>query len=149
VQHRAAGCVCADKKNADDSGLTGLYLRAMRRGLAGLIAVAVVGLVAASALASFHVGTYSGEASGERVLFWTDTHTAHSFGWGDRHLFDNAGVEHVNGVWRFHTHTTRWQVHGHWEGSSSVQGSICALDSTGNCPSEHLHHYTAHLKTKM
>jgi hypothetical protein len=147
VQHRAAGCVCADKKNAEDSGLIALYLPAMRRGLAALIAVALFGLAATTASASFHVGTYSGEASGERVLFWTDTHTAHSFGWGDRQLFDNAGIEHHDGVWRFHTHSTRWQVHGHWAGAATVQGSICALDSTGSCPAEHLHHYTAQLKS--
>jgi hypothetical protein len=28
-----------------------------------------------------------------------------------------------------------------------VHGSICALDSQGHCSSEHLQHYTAHLKT--
>jgi hypothetical protein len=119
----------------------------MRRGLAGLIVLASLGLGAASALASFHPGTYSGSASGERVLFTTDTHHAHNFDWGGRALFDNAAIEHHDGVWRFHTHTTRWQVHGHWVHASSVQGSICALDSTGHCATEHLHHYTADLKT--
>jgi hypothetical protein len=147
VQHQAVECICADKKNADDSGLVALYLRSMRGVLATLIAFAVLGLAAATAVASFHVGTYSGQASGERVLFWTDTHTAHSFGWGDRNLFDNAAIEHVDGVWRFHTHSTRWQVHGHWEGNATVHGSICALDSNGTCPTEHLHHYTAQLKS--
>jgi hypothetical protein len=119
----------------------------MRRGFAALVAVALFGLAATMALASFHVGTYSGEASGERVLFWTDTHTAHSFSWGERHLFDNAPIEHHEGVWRFHTHSARWQVHGHWVGAVSVEGSICALDSNGSCPAEHLHHYTAQLKS--
>jgi hypothetical protein len=112
-----------------------------------LIVLAVLGLGAATAGASFHAGTYGGEASGERVIFWTDTRTAHSFSWGGRNLFDNAAIEQHDGVWRFHAHSTRWQVHGHWNGSSEVQGSICALDSTGQCPSEHLHHYTAHLKS--
>jgi hypothetical protein len=119
----------------------------MRRGLATLIATVVFGLTAATAMASFHVGTYSGEASGERVLFTTDTHHAHGFTWGDRHLFDNAATEQHDGVWRFHTHTTRWRVHGHWVDGNSVAGSICALNSDGTCPAEHLHHYTAELKT--
>jgi hypothetical protein len=121
----------------------------MRRGLASLIVLAVLGLGlgAATAAASFHAGTYGGEASGERVLFTTDSHHAHNFSWGGRPLFDNAAIEHHDGVWRFHTHSTRWQVHGHWVGSSSVEGSICALDSHGHCSSEHLQHYTAHLKT--
>jgi hypothetical protein len=119
----------------------------MRRGLASLIVLAVLCLGAATAAASFHAGTYSGEASGERVLFTTDSHHAHNFGWGARQLFDNAAIEHHDGIWRFHTHTTRWRVHGHWDLPDRVQGSICALDSSGNCPSEHLHHYTAHLKT--
>jgi hypothetical protein len=51
---------------------------------------------AASALASFHPGTYGGSASGERVLFTTDTHTAHSFDWGGRPLFANAAIEHLH-----------------------------------------------------
>ncbi len=119
----------------------------MRRGFATLIATVVFGLAAAAAMASFHVGTYSGEASGERVLFTTDTHTAHGFTWGARSLFSNTAIEHHDGVWRFHTHTERWRVHGHWVSSTSVQGSICALNSDGSCPTEHLHHYTAELKT--
>ena len=119
----------------------------MRRPLISLAAVIALGVAAAAAMASFHAGTYSGEASGERVLFTTDTHRAHNFGWGSRQLFDNAAIEHVGGVWRFHTHSTRWQVHGHWDQPGRVQGSICALDSDGSCPTEHLHHYTAHLKT--
>ena len=121
----------------------------MRRALATLTLLAAIGLGAATAAASFHAGTYSGDLSGERVLFTTDTHHAHSFTWGSRHLFDNAAIEHVDGVWRFHTHSTRWQVHGHWDLSTRVQGSICALDSHGACSSEHLQHYTAHLKTKQ
>jgi hypothetical protein len=91
----------------------------MRRGFAIVAVLAAVGFGAATAAASFHPGTYSGQASdGGRVLFTTDTQ-----------------------------HTTRWQLHGHWIGSSSVSGSICALDSDGTCPTEHLHHYTAELKT--
>jgi hypothetical protein len=147
VQHPAAGCICADKKNGEDSGLPHGYLRSMRRGFAILIALVVLGPAAATAVASFHAGTYGGEASGERVLFTTDTRTAHGFTWGDRSLFDNAAIEHHDGVWRFHTHSTRWQVHGHWVQPNQVQGSVCALDSGGNCPAEQLHHYTAHLKT--
>ena len=119
----------------------------MRRGLAASIAIAAIGLGAATAEASFHVGTYGGELSGERIIFTTDTHHAHGFDWGGRQLFDNAAIENHDGVWRFHTHSTRWQVHGHWEGNSTVKGSICALDSSGSCPSEHLHHYTANLKS--
>lgn len=119
----------------------------MRRGLAVLIALAVLGLGAATAVASFRVGTYGGDLNGERVIFTTDTHHAQSFNWGGRPLFDSAAIEHHDGVWRFHTHSTRWQVHGHWVQPDQVQGSICALNSDGSCPSEHLHHYTAHLKT--
>jgi hypothetical protein len=121
----------------------------MRRGLATFTILAVLGLGAAAASASFHVGTYSGEASGERVLFSTDTHHAHSFSWGTRDLFDNTAIEHIDGVWRFHTHSTRWQIHGHWDSPASVQGSICALDSHGSCSPENLQHYTAQLKTKQ
>ena len=135
------------QENCDDSGLVPLYFRAMRRALASLTVIAVLGVAAASALGSFHAGTYSGEVSGERVLFTTDSHHAHNFGWGSRRLFDNAAIEHHDGVWRFHTHTTRWQVHGHWDLPNRVQGSICALDSHGVCSTEHLQHYTAHLKT--
>jgi hypothetical protein len=119
----------------------------MRRGLISLIVLAALGLTAATASASFHAGTYGGELSGERVIFTADSRTAHNFSWGGRQLFDNAAIEHHEGVWRFHTHSTRWQVHGHWVGSSDVHGSICALDSQGHCSSEHLQHYTAHLKT--
>jgi hypothetical protein len=119
----------------------------MRRGLTGLIVLAALGLTVATAAASFHVGTYSGSASGERVLFTTDTHHAHGFNWGGRPLFDNAAIEHHDGVWRFHTHSTRWQVHGHWVEPSQVQGSICALNSDGSCPEAHLHHYDATLKS--
>jgi hypothetical protein len=125
----------------------------MRRTLSVLAAGAALALGAATAAAQasheplFIPGTYSGSGSGERVLFTTDTHHAHNFSWGDRHLFDNAAIEKHDGVWRFHTHTTRWQVHGHWVESNQVQGSICALDSNGHCASEHLHHYTAALKT--
>jgi hypothetical protein len=122
---------------------------AMRRVLITLVAIAALGLGVTSALASFHAGTYSGEVSGERVLFTTDTHHAHSFTWGTRTLFDDTAIEHVDGIWRFHTHSTRWQVHGHWDLPTRVQGSICALDSHGACASEHLQHYTAELKTKQ
>ena len=121
----------------------------MRRGLATLIVLAAFVIGATAALASFHAGTYSGEASGERVLFTTDTRHAHGFTWGTRHLFDNAAIEQHDGIWRFHTHSLRWQVHGHWDLSNRVQGSICALDSHGHCSSEQLQHYTAHLKTKQ
>jgi hypothetical protein len=120
---------------------------AMRRGLAALFAVALLGLVATTAVASFHAGTYGGEVSGEKVLFTTDSHHAHSFTWGGRQLFDNAAIENHDGVWRFHTHTTRWQVHGHWVGNASVEGSMCALDSTGQCATENLQHYTTLLKS--
>jgi hypothetical protein len=120
----------------------------MRRVLAGLIVLAVLAVGVAAAVASFHVGTYGGHASdGGRVIFTTDTHTAHGFSWDGRHLFDNAQIEHHDGVWRFHTHTTRWQVHGHWIGSTSVSGSMCALNSDGSCPAENLHHYAAEAKT--
>ena len=119
----------------------------MRRGLASLILLAVLGLGAAAAAASFHAGTYGGELSDERIIFTTDSHHAHNFTWGGRTLFDNAAIEHHDGIWRFHTHSLRWQVHGHWDGPSSVQGSICALDSHGHCSAEHLQHYTAYLKT--
>jgi hypothetical protein len=147
VQHPAAGCVCADKKNADDSDLLALYFRPMRRALTLLVVLAALFLGAASALASFHVGTYGGDLNGERVIFTTDTRHAQGFSWGGRPLFDSAAIENHDGVWRFHTHSTRWQVHGHWIHSASVQGSICALSSDGTCPAEHLHHYTANLKT--
>ena len=120
----------------------------MRRGLAIVTVLAALGLCAASALASFQAGTYGGHASdGGRVIFTTDTHHAHGFDWEGRQLFDNAAIEHHDGVWRFHTHSTRWQVHGHWVTSSSVSGSICALDSNGHCPTEHPHHYSAALKS--
>jgi hypothetical protein len=119
----------------------------MRRGLATLTVLALLGLCTAAAVASFHAGTYGGELAGERVIFTTDSHHAHNFNWGGRPLFDNAAIEHHDGVWRFHAHSTRWQVHGHWESSTTVEGSICALDSHGHCSAEHLQHYTAHLKT--
>ncbi|HEX3563060.1 MAG TPA: hypothetical protein VHU24_09510 [Solirubrobacterales bacterium] len=120
----------------------------MRRALATLITITALGLGAGIAAAAFHVGTYGGYASdGGRVIFTTDTHTAHNFSWEGRHLFDNAQIEHHDGVTRFHTHTLRWQVHGHWVDSNNVEGSICALDSNGGCPSAHLHHYTAGAKT--
>jgi hypothetical protein len=118
----------------------------MRRGLATLIALAAFGIGAASALASFHAGTYGGELSGQRLIFTTDGHHAHNFDWGGRMLFDNAAIEQHDGVWRFHTHSTRWRVHGHWDLPTRVQGSICALDSAGACPAEHVQHYTALLK---
>src|SRR4051812_49175144 len=121
----------------------------MRRGLAALIVVALFGLGAATAAASFHAGTYGGDLNGERVIFTTDSRTAHNFSWGGRNLFDNAAIEHHDGVWRFHTHSTRWQVHGHWVQPDQVQGSICALDSNGTCAIENLQHYTTHLKTKQ
>jgi hypothetical protein len=136
-----------EQENDDDSGLLRSYLRPMRSGLAGLIVLAVLGLSAAIASASFHAGTYGGELSGERLIFTTDTHHAHGFSWGGRTLFDNAAIEHHDGIWRFHSHSTRWQVHGHWADSTSVQGSVCALDSHGQCSTEHVQHYTAHLKT--
>jgi hypothetical protein len=119
----------------------------MRRGLAALTVLAVLGLTAGTAAASFHAGTYGGDLNGERVIFTTDSSHAHSFNWGGRTLFDNAAIEHVDGVWRFHTHSTRWQVHGHWVQADEVQGSICALDSQGHCAAENLQHYTTHLKT--
>jgi hypothetical protein len=119
----------------------------MRRGLAALIVLAVLGLSAAPAVASFHAGTYGGDLNGERVIFTTDSSHAHGFSWGGRQLFDNAAIEHHDGVWRFHAHSTRWQVHGHWVQADQVQGSICALDSNGHCAAEHLQHYTAHLKS--
>jgi hypothetical protein len=119
----------------------------MRRGLAGLIVLALLGLGAATAAASFHVGTYGGDLNGERVIFTTDTRHAQGFSWGGRPLFDSAAIEHHEGVWRFHTHSTRWQVHGHWVDPTQVQGSICALDSQGVCAAEHLQHYTTHLKS--
>jgi len=119
----------------------------MRRGLAALIVVALLGLGAATAVASFHAGTYGGDLNGERVIFTTDSHTAHSFSWGGRSLFSNAAIEHHDGIWRFHAHSTRWHVHGHWVQPDQVQGSICALDSQGTCATENLQHYTAHLKS--
>jgi hypothetical protein len=119
----------------------------MRRGLISLIVLAALGLTAATASASFHAGTYGGELSGERVIFTADSRTAHNFSWGGRQLFDNAPIEHHDGIWRFHTHSTRWQVHGHWVQPDQVQGSICALDSNGHCATENLQHYTAHLKS--
>src|SRR5262249_29150240 len=131
VHDPAAGRICTDKKNADVSGLIALYFRGMHRGLAAPIAIAVLGLSTATAAASFHTRPYSGEASGERVPFTADTHHAHNFDWGSRQLFDNAAIEHLDGVWRFHTHSRRWRVHGHWDSATSVQGSICTLDSHG------------------
>jgi hypothetical protein len=119
----------------------------MRRDIAILAVLAALGLTATTAVASFHAGTYGGDLAGERVIFTTDSHHAHNFSWGGRHLFDNAAIEHHDGVWRFHTHSTRWRVHGHWDSPTSVQGSICALDSQGHCSTEHLQHYTTHLKT--
>jgi hypothetical protein len=125
----------------------------MRRGLAALIVIGGLTLAGASAAVAFHVGTYGGSASdGGRVIFTTDTRTAHNFSWEGRHLFDNAQIErHIgddgNAVWRFHSHSTRWQVHGHWHSRDSVAGSICPLDSSGHCATEHLHHYTADAKT--
>jgi hypothetical protein len=119
----------------------------MRRGLAALIVLLVMGLGAATAAASFHAGTYGGDLNDERVIFTTDSSHAHSFSWGGRQLFDNAAIEHHDGVWRFHAHSTRWQVHGHWVQADQVEGSICALNSDGSCPAAHLHHYSAHLKT--
>lgn len=111
MQHPSAECVCAGKENAEDSGLFQLYFRSMRRALISLAAVISLGLAAATAAASFHAGTYSGEASGEPVLFTTDTHHAHNFGWDSRQLFDNAAIEHIGGVWRFHTHSSgRFQL---------------------------------------
>ncbi len=127
MQHPAVECICAGKKNADDSGLLRVHFQRMRRGIASLIVVAVLALSAASALASFHPGTYSGSASGELVFFTTDTHTAHGFDWGGRRLFDNAAIEHHDGVWRFHTHSTRWQVHGHWVQPNQVRGSPASV----------------------
>ena len=112
-----------------------------------LTVIAAFAVGATAAPASFHAGTYSGEVSGEKVLFTTDSHHAHGFTWGSRHLFDNAAIEHHGDFWRFHTHSMRWQVHGHWDQPDRVQGSICALDSHGHCSSEQLQHYTAHLKT--
>ena len=121
-------------------------VRPMRRSLVVLTVLASLALGAAIAVASFHAGTYSGELAGERILFTTDSHHAHNFNWGARSLFDNAAIEQHDGVWRFHAHSTRWQVHGHWDLASRVQGSVCALDSRGHCSSENLQHYTAHLK---
>ena len=123
--------------------------RSMRRGLVLLTVLASLALGAGSALGAFHAGTYGGHLSDERILFTTDSRHAHNFSWGGRHLFDNAAIEQHDGVWRFHTHSTRWQVHGHWDSPTSVQGSICALDSHGHCSTEQLQHYTAHLKTKQ
>jgi hypothetical protein len=136
-----------EQESAEDSGLLGVYLRTMRRALATLIALAALAIGAETAAASFHAGTYGGDLNGERVIFTTDTHHAHGFSWGGRPLFDNAAIEHVDGVWRFHTHSTRWQVHGHWVDPTQVQGSICALDSDGSCAAANLQHYTTHLKT--
>jgi hypothetical protein len=120
----------------------------MRRVVAAITATVALGLGAASASA-FSVGTYDGTAGGERVLFTADTHHAHNFDWGSRHLFDDAVIEKLNGVPHFHSHTTRWQVHGHWTDSQHVQGSICPLDSTGQCTREHLRTFAAALKTKQ
>ena len=57
MQHPAAECSCAGKKNAEDSGLLPLYFPPMRRALISLAAVIALGVAAAAAMASFHAGT--------------------------------------------------------------------------------------------
>ena len=127
----------------------------MRRLTAAVAVIALLAAGAAAAWASPEANTYSGTASGGgRVLFWTDTHTAHSFDLQGRPLFTNAQLEHhvaADGiaVWRFHTHTEHWRVHGHWVGHTTVHGSICdlAVSPTG-CPAgAHLQTYVAEAKS--
>jgi hypothetical protein len=129
----------------------------MRRA-ASILGVAIAllaGWVASAWSFSPHVATYGGTASGGgRVIFWIDTHTAHSFSLGELHLFSNAQLEHHiaadgTGVWRFHTHSEHWRVHGHWVGPTTVHGSICNLAaSPTGCPDgAHLQTYVTEAKS--
>jgi hypothetical protein len=121
-----------------------------------VLAIALLACGAGAALAfSPHVATYGGTASGGgRVIFWIDTHTAHSFDLDGVQMFSNAQLEHHiaddgTGVWRFHTHTDRWRVHGHWVGPTTVHGSICNLvASPTGCPDgAHLQTYVTEAKS--
>jgi hypothetical protein len=130
-------------------------LISMRRLLA-IAAILLLALGAGLAWSTPQISTYGGTASGGgRVIFWIDTHTAHSFSLDDRQLFGNAQLEHhVTGegsaVWRFHTHDEHWRVHGHWVGHTTVHGSICHLSaSPTGCPNgEHLQTFVAEAKSK-
>ena len=118
------------------------------------IALLTAGVGAASAFTP-HTATYGGTASsGGRVIFWIDTHTAHNFDLEGHTLFSNAQLEHHiagdgTAVWRFHTHSQHWRVHGHWVGPTTVHGSICNLGtSPGGCPNgEHLQTYVTEAKS--
>jgi hypothetical protein len=128
------------------------------RRLAAIVALTAALLAAGAGLAwsfSPQLATYGGTASsGGRVIFWIDTHTAHSFGLEGQTLFSNAQLEHHiaadgTGVWRFHTHTEHWRVHGHWVGHTTVHGSICNLAaSPTGCPDgAHLQTYETEAKS--
>jgi hypothetical protein len=134
----------------------------MRRLTALIVLVLSLAFGAATAQAyEPFIGSYGGYLHNERIIFSTRTIVnvitgnsieAFSFNWGGRDLFTQTPVErHVAAdgtvVWRFHTHSTRWRVHGHWEGADTVHGSICALDSSGACPDAHLYPYVANAKT--
>jgi hypothetical protein len=127
----------------------------MRRIIALVVAVGLLALGAAQAWAfTPQVNTYGGTSSGGgRVQFWIDTRTVHSFNFEDRGLFSNAQYEHHvaedgSGVWRFHTHSEHWRVHGHWVGHTTVHGSICNLvASPTGCPEgAHLQTYVVEAK---
>jgi hypothetical protein len=95
------------------------------------------------------LGTYSGPAHGQLARFTLDHHgDVRDFTWGDRHIFDRAGISRQDGVWGFHIHTEKWQVHGHWTTHKHVDGTICVLDANFVCPITrpgHLIHFSAEL----
>jgi hypothetical protein len=128
----------------------------MRRIITLAAAVVLFALGAAAAWAfTPQVNTYGGTASGGgRVQFWIDARTVHNFDFEDRTLFSNAQYEHHvaedgSGVWRFHTHSDHWRVHGHWVGHTTVHGSICNLAaSPTGCPDgAHLQTYVVEAKS--
>jgi hypothetical protein len=137
-----------------ESALSSSVLVMRRLGAIAILIGVLAG--AASALSTPQVNTYGGTTSGgARVIFWIDTHTAHTFSVDGHTLFSNAQLEQNvaadgTATWRFHTHSEHWRVHGHWVGHTTVHGSICNLAaSPSGCPhGEHLQTYVAEAKTK-
>jgi hypothetical protein len=129
----------------------------VRRTPAALLALALLGLTAAAAYASFtpQTGTYSGTSSADkRVLFTTDTHTAHGFTLDGIHIFDNAAITHHvsssgRSTWSFHSLNSHFRAGGTWTSAEGVHGSICNLQMSSNdCRDGRGHQsYSAQLKT--
>ena len=114
------------------------------------MAMLAVGVAAAAAAVTPHVGTYGGTSTaGHHVQFDIDTHTVHGFTLGGIQVFSNAQIDHATAT--FQSHTEHYRVHGTWTSSTEVHGGICNLHvSPTGCHDGSGHQgYTVTLKTKQ